>query len=118
LLTFAITQVNAQEILDTAVLRCKYTLSHITDTANNKGYSENMILEIGKSISKFYSQDQIKRNKQFVEAVKKGLESQQRNIVIPSDIQKSRVATILYFNYPTGKIKTFDKVLPDIYQYE
>ncbi|MDR1199601.1 MAG: GLPGLI family protein [Prevotellaceae bacterium] len=108
---------NAQEILDTAILRCKYTYNHVIDTVNNKGYSEVMILEIGKNICSFYCE----KNRLFDSMVNAGdldymINSRNLNMSrMPR--RNTNIETELYFNYPSGKITVFDKIFADKYEY-
>jgi GLPGLI family protein len=112
---FFATNVTAQKILDTTILRCKYKFTHITDVYNSSGYSEDMILEVGKNICKFYSETD--RLFDSVLNTKRSTMISNKNIMF-SSLPMSNVKTIMYFNYPKGKITTFDKIIIDNYEYE
>ncbi|MDR1197437.1 MAG: GLPGLI family protein [Prevotellaceae bacterium] len=103
---------NAQEILDTAILRCKYTFTHMSDTANNKSYKESLTLDIGKNICKFYSEQQkifdSVMTEQLLAAMSTGT-NQKISIAIPPTLHASKVHSIVFFNYPEGKITVLDK---------
>lgn len=111
------TSMRAQEILDTTVLKCRYTFNHIVNISENKGYSDIMILEIGKNICSFYGE----RNRIFDSVVNSGALDYMfasRSIYVSQLPKKNINLEIkLYFNFPAGKITVQDMVFIDNYEY-
>ena len=108
---------NAQEALDVAILKCKYTFSHIVNVPDNKGYSEVMILEVGKNICSFYCE----KNRVFDSIVNTGaldymFDTRSINV---SQLPKRNInlETKLYFNLPTDKITVQDAIFTNSYEY-
>ena len=108
---------NAQEILDTTVLRCKYKHTHITNPIESTGYNDIMILEIGKNICSFYGEanrifDSIQNSGAFENMFASGTIDVSR---LPK--KNINLEIKLYFNYPAGKITVEDDVFIDSYEY-
>jgi GLPGLI family protein len=107
----------AQEVIDTTVLRCKYTFTNITNTEKNTGYNELMTLDIGKNICKYYSEKQKLFDSIIKEQIITALQTMKRpQIALTPSVRASRVATITYFNYPAGKITVSERIR-EIYEY-
>jgi GLPGLI family protein len=102
----------SQEILDTTILRCKYTFTHISDTANNKSYKESLTLDIGKNICKFYSEQQkifdSVMTEQLLTSMSTGTK-QKISLSIPPTLRVSKVRSVIFFNYPENKITVLDR---------
>ncbi|MDR1984034.1 MAG: GLPGLI family protein [Prevotellaceae bacterium] len=111
----------AQAVLDTTMLICNYKYMYVTDTLQHTRKDDMMILAIGRNICKFYSET----NRLYDSAVKvqmqKIITESGNRIHINSDnipqIKRSEVKAVMYFNYPKGKITTFDRIL-FVYEYE
>jgi GLPGLI family protein len=112
---------DAQEILDTTMLKCRYKYFYITDTLQHQSREDVMILEIGRNIRKFYSEtarlyDSVMKADMQITIGKDNNVTTVRNTKKPS-IQRSRLKTVTYFDYPKGKITTFGMSGIDSYEY-
>lgn len=99
--------------LDEAYLRCQYQYQWISDTANvnNPHKTDDMILEIGKDISKFYSY------KTFMADSLIRISSADEVLANPSKY-RGGVNISVFKNYPSDKETVTDKIGTDYYSYE
>ncbi|MDR1984816.1 MAG: GLPGLI family protein [Prevotellaceae bacterium] len=120
LILFAVQMMGQKARIDTATLRCKYTFTHITNLTKNTGYSELMTLDIGKNICKFYSENQELYDsimkEQVLTAMEKAGASRKITLVSPSSVSQSREKTVVFFNYPIGKITVSERII-EFYEY-
>jgi GLPGLI family protein len=110
-------QTKAHETLDTTVLRCKYTFTHVVNTEKNTGYSELMTLDIGKTICKYYSEKQKLYDSIMREQIMPIFKTNNKSkITISSPVKPSNVRSVVYFNYPAGKITVSERII-EFYEY-
>jgi|LSQX01.2.fsa_nt_gb GLPGLI family protein len=119
-----------EETLDYAHLKCQYHHTYLKDTLDVDTYDDLFILQIGKSISKFYSyytfqMDSLRKTPDG-ESVWKGLfarslddfnQHRDRKRWLNS-FPRTRSATFVYKNYPSGKMTVADGIRNDHYLYQ
>ncbi|MDR1197713.1 MAG: GLPGLI family protein [Prevotellaceae bacterium] len=117
LILFVVQQMMGQEILDTAILRCKYKFTHIINTEKNTGYSELMTLDIGKNICKYYSEKQKLYDSIMRAQIMQAFQTNNKKITISAlGHPPGNVRSVVYFNYPAGKITVFERII-EFYEY-
>jgi GLPGLI family protein len=83
--------------VDSAYLKCSYTLTYLKDSLNlNEKSADLQILLVGKNISKYYSQYMLDYNHFVAEYIKKGQP-------VPSIKENGAWNYELFKNYPQGK---------------
>jgi len=105
------------KVLDTAAIKISYRLTWKEDSSNlERVRKENMILLVGKDISKFMSEN-------FYDMVRFGRQAERagqlRQFFDNNEAQKylSRYTYALYKNFPEGSYTYHDKVIPDFLEY-
>ncbi len=119
-----------EETLDYAHLKCQYHHTYLKDTLDVSTYNDLFILQIGKSISKFYSyytfqMDSLRKTpdgkRVWQEIFARSLEDlkihRDRNRWFDS-FPHTRSATFVYKNYPSGKMTVTDAIRNDSFIYQ
>lgn len=106
-----------KNILDTANIICVYKYSHIQDTSDPANSSENiMILEIGKSLSKFYDYKYFIFDSTMV--AEYNTTKFENNKKYYPQIIREAIKLQAYKNYPNNKITIIDRIPFNNYLYE
>lgn len=115
-----------ETILDTAYLKCYYRYVQILDTVAMKSLSPNeMILQIGKTATKFYSYREFQRDSLFATDSPVYINNPTVNGFISltfnpayKEYEKGGPSLKVYKNYGKKKITFVDKIFYDNYLYE
>lgn len=113
---FFVFSVNGQEV-DNQILCCEYRLVYVKDSSRMNEHSEDlMILELGKTSSKFYSYYTFLHDSLKNVDVKAGVPSME---ILANRAKYGRVRSTytVYNNYPNGKVTVVDKIGLDYYCY-
>ncbi len=106
-----------KNILDKANIICTYKYSYIQDIDNPALITENiMILEIGKSVSKFYDYQHYRLDSVMIAEYNTTIfeENKKKYTQMIRNANKIQI----YKNYPEGKITIIDRIPFDNYKYE
>ena len=116
--------------LDYAHLKCQYHHTYLKDTLDVSTYNDLFILQIGKSISKFYSyytfqMDSLRKTPDgksvwqeiFARSLDDLNQHRDRKRFLNS-FPRTRSATFVYKNYPSGKMTVADGIRNDHYLYQ
>lgn len=122
--SFFISTISAQKlplaekiIIDTVKILCTYKYSHIQDMSNPTVYTVNtLLLEIGKSRSKFYDYKYFLFDSTMV--AEYNTTKYEENKKHYPQIIRGAIKLHAYKNYPDGKITVTDRVPFNSYQYE
>lgn len=119
-----------EKVLDNAYLKCQYDHTYLKDTLNLSTRKDLFILQIGENISKCYSYYTIQfdslvktpdSKRVMTDIFNKSLQDfgkhKNRNKFLNS-FPRTRSRTIVYKNYPQGKMTVTDKVGSDKIIYE
>jgi GLPGLI family protein len=108
--------ITAQEIIDRTIFKCKYEYSYIDMKSNTTKYNI-MVLEIGKTVCKYYCED----NKLYDSMLNVGaFDDMIESRIIDMRLMPKRNLRLeakLYFNYPKGQITVHDKIFSSNYEY-
>ena len=119
-----------EKTLDYAHLKCQYHHTYLKDTLDVSTYNDLFILQIGKSISKFYSyytfqMDSLRKTSDgesvwkelFARSVDDLNQHRDRKRFLNS-FPRTRSATFVYKNYPSGKMTVTDAIRNDSFIYQ
>ena len=119
-----------EETLDYAHLKCQYHHTYLKDTLDVDTFDDLFILQIGKNISKWYSyytfqMDSLRKTSDgesvWQEIFARSLEDlkihRDRNRWLNS-FPRTRSATFVYKNYPSGKMTVTDAIRNDSFIYQ
>lgn len=119
-----------EETLDYAHLKCQYHHTYLKDTLDVSIYNDLFILQIGKSISKFYSyytfqMDSLRKTSDgervwqeiFTRSLDDLNQHRDRKRFLNS-FPRTRSATFVYKNYPLGKMTVTDGIRNDHFIYQ
>lgn len=104
----------AQDVLDTAKIKCQYKYTYLSDTIENKTKEDILLLEIGDKISKCYSyytfqSDSIMALPNWYDIMKKHLNKAFSTEKIGMFPHK-RSRTYVYKNHPRGEMTVTDGI--------
>lgn len=92
------TNLNKYNVVDSAYLKCSYKLTYLKDTLKPDDKSTDLqILQVGKTISKYYSQYKLDYCNYIVNYLKKGADS------YPNIKESGAWSYEVFKNYPHGK---------------
>lgn len=99
--------------LDQAYLRCQYHYTWTSDTTKIDAAPEtdDMVLEVGKQLSRFYSYQA------YVSDSLRALATQEEILANPRKYLSGSALSI-YKNYPDGKLMLTNKIMNDFFSYE
>jgi len=110
----------AQTVVDTTLLKCTYNFIRMTDTIS-KQYNENepMILEIGASISKYYSQLRKVGDSIYEKDVSDGMFGTEIsfNTVNNPKYYRNKLATVIFQNSTNNKMTLQNQIIKR-YEYD
>lgn len=119
-----------EKTLDYAHLKCQYHHTYLKDTLDVSTYNDLFILQIGKSISKFYSyytfqMDSLRKTpdgesvwKELFARSLDDLNQHRDRKRFLNSFPRSRSATFVYKNYPSGKMTVADGIRNDHFIYQ
>lgn len=118
-----------QEVVDEAYLKCSYAYTYELDTlAHQQPPREDLLyLLIGKKVSKCYSyytyqSDSLAMSangdKDFDNLIQNAIQRGLKGTALRNAIPHKRMTTVVYKNYPEGKMTVMDFMLSQYYTYE
>ena len=119
-----------EKVLDNAYLKCQYHHTYLKDTLDVDTFDDLFILQIGKSISKFYSyytfqMDSLRKTSDgesvwkelFARSLDDLNQHRDRKRFLNS-FPHTRSSTFVYKNYPSGKMTVTDAIRNDSFIYQ
>ena len=106
-----------RETLDSAYLKCSYTLHFVEDAAKPENVAtEEMALLIGRKITGFFSYTRFQ-----LDSLMSTMSPEQRRATMSGNSDRQRTGRFtyeLFKNYPEGQITTTDRIAVSVYKYE
>lgn len=120
LLSFVAIQSIAQNVIDTAYMKCQYKYTYLKDTILRKPGDDILVLQIGQNVSKCFSHysaeiDSLYDLPNYDEILRQKIN---HAFATNTDYPHKRMKAYIYKNYPKGKMTVTDGVAQQDYIYE